>query len=129
MPRNVPSIAPIAMPSGSARRISERLPRRKAFKAGIVSYQNHSLSHDCIVRDMSVKGARLRFEQHTVVPDNFTLIIPVEGKKVDCQIKWRNDVELGVEFTSEVQPDKRNVRDQKVDVEYVIPRKPSLRKR
>lgn len=129
MSSNVSSVPITGLPSSSVRSASERLPRRKAFKAGIVSYQNHSLSHDCIIRDLSEKGARLRFEKHTVVPDKFTLIIPVEGKKVDCQIKWRNDVELGAEFISEIMPDKRNVRDQKVDVEYVIPRKPSLRKR
>ena len=129
MSSNESSIAPIGMPPAVARPVADRSTRRKAFKAGIISYQNHSLSNDCIIRDMSAKGAKLRFEKHTVVPDNFSLIIPVEGKKVDCQVKWRNDIELGVEFVSEIQTDKRNVRDQKIDVEFVVPRKPSLRKR
>lgn len=129
MSSDVASNAPIGLPSSPSKPNIDRSSRRKAFKAGVISYQNHSLSNDCIIRDMSDTGAKLRFEKRTIVPDKFTLIIPVDGKKVDCQVRWRNDIELGVEFVSEIQSDKRIVRDQKIDVRFVVPRKTSLRKR
>jgi len=102
--------------------------RNRTYKAGIASYQNHTLIASCIIRDLTPRGAKLKFEKGALVPERFLLTIPADGTKVDCEVKWRGGLELGVSFVSDVQPDTRNVRRQSVDVEYLVPRKPTLRK-
>lgn len=119
------SVGPLdAMAHGQTRTL-----RRKSFKAGIISYQNHTLSVDCIIRDMNSNGAKLKFEKNALVPDHFMLTIPIEGKKVDCQVKWRNNLEVGVLFVAEMQDDTLNVRKQSVEVQYVVPKKSSILKK
>ena len=105
-----------------------REKRKRNYKAGIASYQNHNLTLDCVVRDMTPGGAKLKFETGTVVPDRFRLTIPMDGIKVDCEVKWRDDLEVGVAFLSDMQPDMRNYRRQSVDVGYVVPRKSKILK-
>jgi len=100
--------------------------RRRAFKAGIVSYQNHTITVECIVRDTNVGGAMLRFEESAMVPDQFALTVPIEGSKVDCRVVWRKGLDIGVEYVSEVQTDIRNLRAQCIDVKYIIPRTNSI---
>jgi len=78
---------------------------------------------------MNSSGAKLKFDKNAIVPDKFMLTIPVEGIKVDCQIKWRSNQEVGAVFVSDAQTDTRNFRKQSVDVEYVVPRKSSILKK
>ena len=106
-----------------------RTNRKRTFKAGIISYQNHTLTVDCIVRDINSDGVKLKFEKNALVPDWFMLTIPMDGRKVDCEVKWRVGQEVGAAFISDVQQDTRNVRKQSVDVKYVVPRKATLLKR
>ena len=105
-----------------------REKRKRNYKAGIASYQNHTLTLDCVVRDITPGGAKLKFETGTVVPDRFRLTIPMDGIKVDCEVKWRDDLEVGVAFLSDMQTDMRNYRKQSVDVGYVVPRKSRILK-
>lgn len=102
--------------------------RKRIFKAGIASYQNHSLTANCVIRDINDQGAKLRFEKGAFVPEKFTLSIPVDSKRVDCEVRWRNGLEMGVTFVSAIERDTRIGRKQSVDVQYVVPRKSSLRK-
>lgn len=97
-----------------------REKRNRIFKAGIASYQNHNLTVDCVIRDLNPKSARLKFEKGGLVPEQFMLTIPMDGVKVDCEVKWRKGLELGVAFVSKVQPDTRNVRRQSVDIKYMM---------
>ncbi len=103
--------------------------RKRTFKAGIASYQNHALTTNCTVRDFNDGGAKLRFEENAFVPENFTLTVPIDGIRVDCQVKWRRGEEMGVVFMSEIDQDPRMLRKQSLDLKYLMPRKSSLRKR
>ena len=100
--------------------------RRKAFKAGIVSYQKDSLTADCVIRDISSSGVKLQFAKPVMIPDHFTLTIPIEGKRVECQVRWRKGNVIGATFLGEMQHDARNYRKQSLDVEYVISKKQSI---
>ena len=100
--------------------------RRKAFKAGKVLYQNHTLTADCVIRDISSTGVKLQFQSDVIIPDHFTLTIPMEGKMVECQVRWRNQHQIGAVFTSDMELDPRNARKQSLDIEYVVGKKPSI---
>ena len=110
-------------------RTNSRTHRNRTFKTGIISYQDHTLTVDCIVRDINSEGVKLKFEKNALVPDSFMLTIPMDGTKVDCEVKWRVGQEVGAAFVSDRQTATRNVRKQSVDVKYVVPRKATLLRR
>lgn len=111
---------------GEVREMRPREHRRKAFKAGIISYQNHALTADCVIRDISSSGAKLQFQEGTFVPENFTLTIPMEGSRIQCQVRWRNTNQIGAAFVGEWEIDPKNARKQSLDVEYVVSKKQSI---
>ena len=113
---------------GAVKAGAAREKRNRMFKAGIASYQNNSITVDCVIRDLTSSGAKLKFEKGSFVPGLFMLTIPVDGIKVDCEVKWRHELEVGVAFVSDIQKDIRNIRKQSVDVKYVVPKKSVLRK-
>ena len=56
---------------------------------------------DCVIRDISDAGARLRVS-HAAVPVGslFDLDIPSRGQRRRCYLVWRDRDMLGVEFVS-----------------------------
>jgi hypothetical protein len=54
----------------------------------------------CVVRDFSVKGARLELMLPINVPDAFGLLIDGEPPALPCRVKWREQrgKNIGVEF-------------------------------
>ena len=117
--------APTGYPE-DAREVRPREHRRKAFKAGLISYQNHALTVDCVIRDISSSGVKLKFQEGVLVPEHFTLTIPMEGQRVDCQVRWRHKDEVGAVFVGQMELDPKNARKQSLDVEYVISKKQSI---
>lgn len=73
-------------------------PRRRVLKSGKVAYSDRHVTIDCLVRDMSATGARLRIEGSVTAPDTFELLIPLEGLEANCQVVWRSGADLGVRF-------------------------------
>ena len=73
-------------------------PRRRMLKSGKVAYSDRHVTIDCLVRDMSATGARLRIEGSVTAPDTFELLIPLEGLEANCQVAWRSGADLGVKF-------------------------------
>ena len=54
---------------------------------------------DCLLRDISIGGARLRVEAVVEVPEKFNLQVPRGGKvQRHCEIVWKSNVEMGVRF-------------------------------
>jgi hypothetical protein len=54
---------------------------------------------DCIIRDISESGARLRMTSTTEVPKSFLLLIKDDNVIVPVQRVWRNAHDVGVKFT------------------------------
>jgi PilZ domain len=77
--------------------------RRRTLKAGIIAFQARHSTLDCVVRDFSATGARLRVDASQRPPDGFDLIIELDGLEVPCRVIWRHDNEIGVIFTSPPQ--------------------------
>ncbi len=77
------------------RRQSPRLVinRMAKFHAGV-----GSLPRDCMVTDISERGARLYSDID--MPERFTLSLSGDGTNIrrECRVVWRLGGELGVEF-------------------------------
>lgn len=83
--------------------------RKRAASAGIIYSDEINGAVHCIVRDMSVTGARLLVKESKLVPKingklglptDFTLNIRLDRVAVNCRMVWQNEDEVGVRFTS-----------------------------
>ena len=67
---------------------------------------NHLTTRDCLVRDLSPTGARLKCRT-TGLDDVVTLEIPaIDGFRKDAKIVWRRLEDCGVQFV-ETKPTRR----------------------
>lgn len=73
--------------------------RQKSLLRGLVYFNNSPCATECIVRDTSDTGARIKF---TVPPaglvDYLELQIPLKAQKNKCRVVWRTNDEMGLIF-------------------------------
>lgn len=72
--------------------------RRRAFKGAQIAFNDGASAIDCILRDLSDTGARLKVESPLGVPDAFALRIAGEDAQRPCRVVWRRATEIGVAF-------------------------------
>ena len=72
--------------------------RRRVLKGAIVAFNDRRSTLPCIVRDLSLSGARLEVKGSISAPDTFILIVELDGLEADCAVVWRKGVELAVRF-------------------------------
>ena len=79
----------------------ERPHRQRVLKGAHVVTKKELSAIACTMRDLSENGARLHFEQNWLVPDRFTLMVDVDGYKIECERIWQRGSVVGVKFTSD----------------------------
>jgi hypothetical protein len=72
--------------------------RQKSFLQGRIYFNNRRTSVDCLVRDFSEQGARLKFSSMTATPEVVELYIPNRDESYRAKVEWRNADEIGVGF-------------------------------
>jgi hypothetical protein len=72
--------------------------RQKSFLQGRIFFNNRRTSVDCLIRDFSERGARLKFTGMTATPDVVELYIPNRDESYRAKVQWRNADEIGVGF-------------------------------
>jgi len=72
--------------------------RQKSFLQGRVFYNNRRSSLDCLVRDFSDHGARLKISESIVMPEVVELYIPNKDEAYRAHVQWRTGEEVGVAF-------------------------------
>jgi DNA-binding response OmpR family regulator len=82
-----------------ATRVPERRDsaRRNVLRSGQIVYQSGNCVMDCVILNLSDKGAALQPEDALRCPDAFTLMIR-DGKTHLCEVCWRYRTKLGVGF-------------------------------
>ena len=80
--------------------MSERraISRQKSFLQGRIFFNNRRTSYDCLIRDFSEHGAKLKFSSTLATPDAVELFIPAKEESYRAKVIWRNADELGVGF-------------------------------
>jgi hypothetical protein len=71
------------------------LIRHKTFIKGRIYFNNRLSSMDCIVRDVTEKGARLQVSESVVLPDTFELYLPNKDEHFRAQAQWRKGLSSG----------------------------------
>ena len=81
-----------------------RSPRRRLYRAAKIKVGVGILAHDCILIDISERGARL-YIVGFYVPDEFVLLLSGDGvvRESKCKVVWRQGHEVGAEFVSVVR--------------------------
>jgi PilZ domain len=74
------------------------ISRQKSFLQGRIFFNNRRTSLDCLIRDFSEQGARLRFSGLVSTPEVVELFIPSKEETYRARIIWRNADEVGVSF-------------------------------
>ena len=72
--------------------------RQRTVLRGCVSYNNRSAAADCLVRDVSSRGARLELSENVVIPDLIELYIPKRQETFRARVQWRRGNEVGVAY-------------------------------
>lgn len=70
--------------------------RERAFRPGTIQLGERSIS--CIVRNVSNEGAALDVVSPDGIPDNFVLVLTLDGVRHSCRVIWRQDMRIGVVF-------------------------------
>jgi len=83
----------------SEREQERRNPRRRTLKNGKVVLPGSWGRYDCVIKDVSDTGARIRVAgESAILPKEFELVFVTEGLAYNVLLKWRRDAECGVEF-------------------------------
>ena len=74
--------------------------RQKSLLQGRIYFNNRRSSIDCLIRDISATGAKLRFSSAVETPAFVELHIPNKDETHPARVAWRRGEEMGVEFVA-----------------------------
>lgn len=72
--------------------------RRRSLLRGSIVFAGGYSSMDCIVRDLTSKGARLKFSGPILTPPIFELRLIDRGERRPAHKVWVRDGEMGMAF-------------------------------
>jgi hypothetical protein len=77
------------------------LLRKRSFLQGRLYFNNRRSSLDCLVRDISNQGAKLKVSDSIAIPEIVELYIPNKDETYRAKVQWRTGFEIGVTFDSD----------------------------
>jgi hypothetical protein len=70
--------------------------RRRTLRIGTLEFNGGGI--DCVVRNISEKGAALEVASPLGIPDRCNLIIMADQSSRPCRVVWRKAKRIGVTF-------------------------------
>ncbi|WP_051928841.1 PilZ domain-containing protein [Thermopetrobacter sp. TC1] len=86
-------------PQGQERR---KTPRYRVLQQAYIIFNDRRSTLTCRVRDISSRGARLKLAEVALVPHQFQLYFPMDGRERPCEVVWRDPGQIGVKFLDAV---------------------------
>jgi hypothetical protein len=77
--------------------------RQKSFLQGRIYYNNRRSTVDCLIRDLSDTGAKLKFSEAITVPEAMELYIPNKEEVRRARVEWRSGHDVGISFVEAVR--------------------------
>src|SRR5215475_11771238 len=78
--------------------------RQRSFLQGRLYFNNRRSSLDCLVRDISSQGAKLKVSDSVAIPEIVELHIPHKDETYRAKVQWRTGFEIGVTFENDDAP-------------------------
>jgi len=72
--------------------------RRRAFLGAKLVFGNGAFTVDCVVRDISEDGARVKLPEGQPVPDILYLVEMRSGMAYEARVAWKRHPEIGLAF-------------------------------
>src|SRR5438067_13825598 len=72
--------------------------RQKCLLQGRIYFNNRQSTVDCLIRDLSSGGARLKISEAVAVPEMIDLYILAKDETCRAKVRWRRGEEVGVSF-------------------------------
>jgi hypothetical protein len=79
-----------------------QLPRSRVYYGGLVAFNARSSTLACVVRNFSRHGAKIEFENSTMLPDRVDFEVERRGLSCRAHLVWRDHNAAGLVF-SDVQ--------------------------
>lgn len=78
--------------------------RKRTFLKGRIHFNKGASSMDCLIRDMSVTGARLELSETSTLPEVFDIYVPQKDETFRATLRWRRDGAVGIAFADQRKP-------------------------
>ncbi len=78
--------------------------RNRCLRSAKVVFHNRRYQVNCQIRDESNSGMKLRLLGDVAVPDRFELLIESKEELLPVVVRWRSDLEIGVQVAGEPTP-------------------------
>jgi hypothetical protein len=75
-----------------------RTARQRSFLGGLIRFNAGYSSMNCVVANISLDGAKLRFGSSVMLPPHFVIEVDHLGLKTQAQVVWRDEESIGVAF-------------------------------
>jgi hypothetical protein len=76
-------------------------PRQRSFMQGRIYFNKRKSSLDCVVRDLSEVGAKLKVSNSIALPEVIEFYIPSKQQTYRAKIERRTADEIGIAFIAE----------------------------
>ncbi len=83
-------------PGGASDR--RRAQRVRVLKQAYIIFNNRRSTITCRLRDISSSGCRLKLHNPAMVPEEFVIYFPTDGRERPCRVAWRGIGQIGVHF-------------------------------
>jgi len=75
-----------------------RTVRDRTYLGAVIAFNRQSSSMDCLVRNLSPRGAKLALDGTGILPDSFDLNIERKERSYRARLVWRRFSDVGVSF-------------------------------
>jgi hypothetical protein len=75
-----------------------RTVRERTYLGGVVAFNRQASTMDCLVRNLSPRGAKLALDGTGILPDSFDLNIERKERSYRARLVWRRFNDVGVAF-------------------------------
>ncbi len=82
------------VPAGAEMRAS---PRHRVFKGAVIVFNAGRSTFNCVMRDVSLGGARLQVDPLLAIPAQFELLT-ADAPRRPCRLAWRSGQQIGISF-------------------------------
>lgn len=72
--------------------------RTRVIYLGRIVHRNHLPPIDCVIRNFSDDGARIEFDNHVLLPDEFDLLIAKKARIFRAKLTWCSPNRAGLTF-------------------------------
>ena len=82
--------------------------RDRVFLGGVAEINERGSTMDCVVRNVSDRGACVEIDESAKLPDEISLNIPRKGHSVLARLIWRHANRVGLAFRTMVTDPESN---------------------